>query len=184
MMEVERLAIGGVLLLRPRVFTDDRGHFLETFNERVFQASTGLHDVRFLQDNESLSHCGVLRGLHYQMDPHAQGKLVRVLAGSVLDVVVDLRPGSPTRGRHITVPLDAERPELLWVPPGMAHGFVALADATRFAYKCTDYYHQPSERTIRWDDPELGIDWGINAPFVSAKDQAGARWRDALAEIA
>lgn len=162
----------GPVIIGPKIFGDDRGHFLETFNEQRFRELTGS-DATFVQDNESLSHKHVLRGLHFQLDPHAQGKLVRVVRGAVLDVVLDIRPGSATYGRHMKVLLDGTSKRMLWVPPGFAHGFVALEDDTVFVYKCTAYYHQPSERTIRWDDPELGIDWGISAPMVSEKDRNG-----------
>jgi len=172
MMEILTTELPGLLRLRPRIFTDDRGRFLETFNERTFRQATGV-DLPFVQDNESRSQANVLRGLHFQLDPNAQGKLVHVAVGAVLDVCVDIRPDSPTRGRHIAVELDAELKEMLWIPPGFAHGFRALVDDTVFVYKCTAYYHPPSERTIRWDDPELGIDWGTSAPLVSSKDAAG-----------
>ena len=173
MIAVERTTLDGVLLMRPPVFRDERGHFLETFNETAFHQATGLTDVRFVQDNESRSHRHVLRGLHFQLKPHAQGKLVRVLRGSVLDVVVDIRKDGPTFGQHYSVRLDANDPLQLWIPPGLAHGFLALEQDTVFAYKCTHYYHKASERTIRWNDPDLGIDWGITGPIVSDKDQAG-----------
>lgn len=171
MIQHETFPIAGPVLLRPRVFADDRGSFMETFSQRVFDEVIGAQ--RFVQDNESTSKAGVLRGLHFQLAPHAQGKLVRVSQGEVLDVCVDIRRDSPTFGRHIKVRLSAAEPSFLWVPPGFAHGFVALADGTVFNYKCTDYYQPAAERTIRWDDPELGIDWGVDAPLVSPKDQTG-----------
>jgi len=180
-MEVARTELEGLLLLKPRIFQDDRGHFLETFNKRAFLEATGL-DSPFVQDNESLSHRGVLRGLHFQLDPHAQGKLVRVTRGAVLDVVVDIRPGSPTLGRHFKTRLDADDKVMLWIPPGFAHGFLSLEENTVFCYKCTAYYHQPSERTIRWDDPDLGIAWGMDAPMVSGKDMDGHAFRGGWAE--
>lgn len=179
MWQVERTAIDGPLILRPRVFTDDRGYFMETYNQRGFAAATGIR-AEFVQDNESSSHKGVLRGLHFQLDPHAQGKLVRVTRGAVLDVVVDIRQGSPTYGRHVKVLLDAVTKDMFWIPPGFAHGFLALENDTVFTYKCTAYYNPAAERTIRWNDPDLGIDWGHPSPIVSAKDRAGlafnARW--------
>ncbi|MCB9163992.1 MAG: dTDP-4-dehydrorhamnose 3,5-epimerase [Flavobacteriales bacterium] len=171
-MEVTNTELDGVLLLQPRIFTDERGRFHETFNQRRFAEATGL-DVSFVQDNESRSHRKVLRGLHFQVPPFAQGKLVSVVKGAVLDVCVDIRPHSPTVGRHIKVHLDANERTMLWIPPGFAHGFVALEDDTVFAYKCTAYYHPASERTIRWNDPELAIDWGVEHPVVSAKDAEG-----------
>ena len=177
MMEVTRTAIEGLLILQPRIFADERGCFLESFNERAFRASTGV-DLPFVQDNESVSTAGVLRGLHYQVDPHAQGKLVHVGRGAVLDVCVDLRPESPTYGRHVSVQLTAERRNMLWIPPGFAHGFLAQEDDTLFLYKCTAYYHPAAERTLRWDDPELGIDWGTTAPRVSPKDALGHTLRE------
>lgn len=172
MMEVTNTELDGVLLLQPRIFTDERGRFHETFNQRRFAEATGL-DISFVQDNESRSHRKVLRGLHFQVPPFAQGKLVSVVKGAVLDVCVDIRPHSPTVGRHIKVHLDANERTMLWIPPGFAHGFVALEDDTVFAYKCTAYYHPASERTIRWNDPELAIDWGVEHPVVSAKDAEG-----------
>jgi len=171
-MHVEQLSLAGLLLLQPRTFSDDRGNFFEVFNERTFRDTTGL-DVRFVQDNESSSRINVLRGLHYQLEPYAQGKLVRVVHGAVLDVVVDIRPDSATYGQHEKVVLDSISKRLLWVPPGFAHGFLTLEDNTIFVYKCTEYYHQPAERTIRWNDPTLGIDWGIETPLMSTKDKEG-----------
>jgi len=172
MMEAIPTPIEGLILLRPRIFADERGRFLETFNEQRFGEITGL-DVRFVQDNESLSRERVLRGLHFQLAPHAQGKLVHTVRGAVLDVAVDIRAGSTTFGQHYKVRLDAETKHMLWIPPGFAHGFVALENDTLFAYKCTAYYHQPSERTILWNDPKLAIDWGIADPVISEKDQRG-----------
>ncbi|MEX1131815.1 MAG: dTDP-4-dehydrorhamnose 3,5-epimerase [Flavobacteriales bacterium] len=169
---VEPLGLEGLLLIRPRIFGDERGYFFEAFNEVAFDRGTGL-DLQFVQDNESSSKKGVLRGLHFQLPPFAQGKLVRVVKGAALDVVVDIRPDSPTFGRHEKIRLDAVEKHLLWVPPGFAHGFLTLEDDTIFLYKCTTYYHQPSERTIRWDDPDLAIDWGIKDPMISAKDKEG-----------
>jgi dTDP-4-dehydrorhamnose 3,5-epimerase len=172
MMEVRNTPLQGLLLLRPRIFADDRGHFLETFSQRRFKELTGT-DAEFVQDNESRSAKGVLRGLHFQVDPHAQGKLVRVIHGAVLDVCLDIRAGSPTYGQHYKVRLDGITKEMLWIPAGFAHGFVALDEGTIFGYKCTAYYHPPSERTILWNDPELDIDWGVDRPLVSPKDQQG-----------
>lgn len=176
-MIVERTALEGLLLIRPDVFGDERGHFLESFNARKFAEATGL-DVQFVQDNESRSAANVLRGLHLQRAPHAQGKLVRVVVGSVMDVCVDLRPDSPTFGRHVKVPLDDRKKEMLYVPEGFGHGFVSLQDGTIFTYKCTALYHPPAERIVKWDDPDLGIDWGVKDPVVSARDQAGRAFKE------
>lgn len=171
MIATETFPISGLVLLRPRSFADDRGSFMETWSQRAMDEATGSQ--RFVQDNESISRAGVLRGLHFQLDPHAQGKLVRVSRGAAIDVCVDIRRDSPTFGQHVKVHLSAEAPTLLWVPPGFAHGFAALEDGTVFNYKCTAYYHPQAERTIRWDDPALGIDWGVRDPLVSDKDRAG-----------
>lgn len=176
-MEILSTDIPGVLRLRPRVFSDDRGQFLETFNERTFRKAVGA-DVEFVQDNESCSHRNVLRGLHFQADPHAQGKLVRVVRGAVLDVVVDIRRDSPTYGHHYKLRLDDEGKEMLWIPPGLAHGFHSLEDDTVFVYKCTAYYAPQAERTILWNDPDLAIDWGVEDPIVSAKDRDGVLLRN------
>lgn len=172
MMEVVGTYLNGVVQLRPRILKDDRGHFLETFHLNRLKELTG-YETDFVQDNESMSHAGVLRGLHFQEMPYAQGKLVRVLSGAVLDVAVDIRAGSPTYGHHVVVRLDSTTKDMLWIPPGFAHGFVALEDHTVFSYKCTAYYHQPSERTVLWNDPDLAIDWGVDHPRISAKDQQG-----------
>ena len=172
MMDVTGTTLGGLLLLRPKVFADERGHFLEPFNAAAFARATGI-TTPFVQDNESCSKAGVLRGLHLQAPPHAQAKLVRVVHGAVLDVCLDLRPGTPTFGKHFIAHLDSDKKEMLYIPEGMAHGFVALEENTIFQYKCSTYYAPSAERTILWDDPELGIDWGIKEPIVSAKDRAG-----------
>lgn len=171
MMERERLGIEGLLLLRPRVFKDERGAFMESWNERTFRDEVGDH--HFVQDNVSTSRKGVLRGLHFQLAPYAQGKLVHVLHGAVLDICVDLRPDSDSHGRHVKVRLAAGDGTLLWIPPGFAHGFVALEEDTVFAYKCTAPYHPGSERTILWNDTDLAIDWGITDPIMSNKDLDG-----------
>ena len=144
---------------------------METWNERTFLEQVGDH--RFVQDNESSSRKGVLRGLHFQLAPHAQGKLVRAVAGAVLDVCVDIRPGSASYGKHVKVLLTAADRTMLWIPSGFAHGFVSLEENTVFTYKCTAPYHPASERTIRWNDHDLAIDWGIADPIVSEKDRNG-----------
>ncbi len=167
-----------VLILEPTVFGDARGFFYESFNARVFAELTGV-DAAFVQDNHSRSQKGVLRGLHYQIE-NAQGKLVRVAAGEVLDVAVDLRKGSPSFGRWTSVRLSAENNRQLWVPPGFGHGFVVLSDFADFLYKTTDYYNPAAERCVRWDDPELAIDWEFaGQPLLSAKDQNGKLLKDA-----
>lgn len=170
-MTTETLGIDGPLLLRPRTFLDPRGSFTETWNQQAMDAAIGAQ--RFVQDNESISRKGVLRGLHFQLDPAAQGKLVRAVRGALLDVCVDIRRDSPSYGRHITVPLKAGDSNLLWIPPGFAHGFIALEDDTVFHYKCTAYYDPTRERTILWNDPALGVDWGVADPLVSDKDRQG-----------
>ncbi|MBX2980836.1 MAG: dTDP-4-dehydrorhamnose 3,5-epimerase [Flavobacteriales bacterium] len=182
-MQVQTTPLEGLLVIRPAVFADARGHFLETWNAQRFADATGVHDA-FVQDNESMSHRHVLRGLHFQMAPHAQGKLVRVIAGAVLDVVVDIRAASPTRGQHFKLRLDDKERTMLWIPPGFAHGFLALEDRTVFSYKCTAYYSPSAERTIRWNDKDLGIDWGIDTPLVSEKDQQGLSYADFSASLA
>lgn len=172
MMEVQELTLPGLLLLKPRVFTDARGSFMEPFNARQFAEATGL-STTFVQDNESRSKVGVVRGLHLQAAPHGQAKLVRVVHGAVRDVCVDVRPESATFGEHVTVDLDDRNLHLLYIPQGFAHGFAALVDGTVFQYKCSAYYAPNAERTILWNDTELNIDWGVDRPLISEKDQAG-----------
>ena len=172
-MNVTPTAIDGVLILTPRVYEDARGHFFESFNQRVFEAAVG-GPVTFVQDNHSFSHRHVLRGLHYQVE-QPQGKLVRVVKGTVFDVAVDIRPESATFGRWVGVELSAENRRQLWVPAGLAHGFLVLSDAAEFLYKTTDYYAPDCERCILWNDPTLAIDWPLTAPpVISAKDAQGA----------
>jgi dTDP-4-dehydrorhamnose 3,5-epimerase len=167
-----------VLVLEPKVFGDERGFFFESFNARAFEQATGLKR-EFVQDNHSGSQRGVLRGLHYQLQ-HPQGKLVRVTAGAVYDVAVDLRRSSQTFGRWVGVHLSAENKRQLWVPEGFAHGFLVLSEFAEFLYKTTAYYAPEHERCIRWDDPTLGITWPLNGqPQLSAKDQAGLNFVDA-----
>ncbi|MGE1084317.1 dTDP-4-dehydrorhamnose 3,5-epimerase [Pseudomonas shirazensis] len=178
-MHATPLAIPDVYLFTPKVFGDDRGFFFESFNANVFQETTGLNPD-FVQDNHSRSVKGVLRGLHYQLAPHAQGKLVRVVQGEVFDVAVDIRRSSPTFGKWVGARLSAENKNQLWVPPGFAHGFVTLSETAEFLYKTTDLYHPASERCIAWDDPEIGIEWPIDyAPSLSGKDQLGVALADA-----
>lgn len=163
--------IAGVLILEPQVFGDARGFFFESFNQRAFNDATGL-DVRFVQDNHSRSAKGVLRGLHYQEAPHEQGKLVRVVRGSVFDVAVDIRRESPTFGQWIGLELSEDNHRQLWIPPGLAHGFLVTSDSADFLYKATAYYAPEAERGLAWNDPTLGIHWpeGI-VPSLSPKDQ-------------
>lgn len=178
-MNVIPCEIPEVLILEPRVFGDERGFFYESFNAKAFGDATGMRDLKFVQDNHSKSAKGVLRGLHYQIQ-NAQGKLVRVTAGEVLDIAVDIRRSSPTFGRWVGVRLSAENFRQLWVPPGFAHGFVVLSDYAEFLYKTTDYYTPAAERCIRWDDPDLAIDWELDAaPQMSAKDQNGSAFKEA-----
>jgi dTDP-4-dehydrorhamnose 3,5-epimerase len=170
-MQVVDTEITDVKIIEPRVFGDDRGFFFESFNEKRFAEVTGVTE-RFVQDNHSKSIRGVLRGLHYQIE-QAQGKLVRVVAGEVFDVVVDLRRSSRTFGRHAAVWLSAENKRMLWVPKGFAHGFVVTSDAAEFLYKTTDYYAPQHERSLRWNDPALGISWPLDRtgpPQLKAND--------------
>ncbi|MDG2164435.1 MAG: dTDP-4-dehydrorhamnose 3,5-epimerase [Flavobacteriales bacterium] len=170
-MRVEKTEFDGLLILQPKIFKDERGVFFESWNDSVFKA-LGLN-ISFIQDNQSLSKKNVLRGLHFQYTPHGQGKLVRVSKGKVLDVVLDLRKDSKTYGKHFKHELSDQNATMLWIPNGFAHGFVALEDQTVFQYKCDALYHPESEDCILWNDPSIGIDWGIKNPIVSAKDQEG-----------
>ncbi len=164
--------IPGLLIIEPRVFGDERGFFYESFNRKKFAELTG-RDVDFVQDNHSRSVKNVLRGLHYQIQ-HPQGKLVRVVQGTVLDVAVDIRRSSPTFGRHVAVELSSDNKRMFWIPEGFAHGFVVLSESAEFLYKTTDYWMPEFERSIRWDDPALKIDWRLqSAPALSAKDLQG-----------
>ena len=176
-MQATPLAIADVMLIEPKVFGDSRGFFYESFNQQAFDQATGVH-LPFVQDNHSRSRRGVLRGLHYQLPPKAQGKLVRVVRGAVFDVAVDIRRDSPTYGQWVGVELSEENHRQLWIPPGLAHGFVVLSETADFLYKTTDTYSPAHERSIRWDDPAIGIDWplaarGISEPLLSDKDRAG-----------
>lgn len=167
-----------VLIIEPKVFGDARGFFYESFNAKAFAQATGI-STEFVQDNHSRSQKGVLRGLHYQIE-NAQGKLVRVTAGEVLDIAVDIRRSSKTFGQWVGVRLSAENHRQLWVPEGFAHGFVVLSDYAEFLYKTTDYYTPAAERCIRWDDPTLAIDWQLDqTPLLSGKDQQGSDLKDA-----
>ena len=178
-MQFERTAIPDVVLVRPRVFGDARGFFFESWEERKF-AAAGC-DAKFVQDNHSRSTKHTLRGLHYQIQ-HAQGKLVRVVAGTVFDVAVDIRRSSPTFGRSVSVTLSDENHHMLWVPPGFAHGFLVLSEFADVLYRCTDFYSPTHERAILWSDPGLNIEWPLAAgeqPVLSAKDAVAVRFRDA-----
>ena len=167
--------LSGVLILEPAVFPDERGFFLESFNQQRFDAAVGEH-VAFVQDNHSRSSRGVLRGLHFQLPPHAQGKLVRCTSGRVFDVAVDVRQGSPTLGQWVGVELSAENHRQLWIPAGFAHGFLVLSETADFLYKTTAYYARDAERAVRWDDPALGIEWPLDGvvPVLSTKDLEAA----------
>lgn len=179
-MQITRTALPDVLILQPRVFGDDRGFFLESFNQRTFDDALGRH-VEFVQDNHSRSQRGVLRGLHYQLPPHSQGKLVRVISGRVFDVAVDMRRSSATFGRWVGTDLDAEGHRQLWIPAGYAHGFLVLSDTADFLYKTTGYYSPTSEAAVRWDDPQLAIAWpDPGVPFqLSSKDRAAPSFLEA-----
>jgi dTDP-4-dehydrorhamnose 3,5-epimerase len=169
-MQIEATTIPDVLLITPKVFADERGFFMESFNQREFEQALG-RSVTFVQDNHSKSSQGVLRGLHYQIQ-QAQGKLVRVVQGEVLDVAVDIRRSSPTFGHWVSARLSAKNKQQLWVPEGFAHGFIVLSETAEFLYKTTDYYAPEHERAIRWDDPTLAIDWQFDGtPELSLKDQ-------------
>ena len=170
-MEIVPTELPGVLRLRPRIFSDERGWFAETWNEKTF-AKLNL-PTHFVQDNQSRSHQHVLRGLHFQLQ-QPQGKLVRAVAGSIFDVAVDIRRSSSHFGKWVGVELNAQNPEMLWIPPGFAHGFLVLSESADVAYKTTDFYCAPGERTIRWNDPTIGIKWPIaGSPVISSKDAEG-----------
>ena len=178
-MKVEETSLPGVLVVKVNAHGDDRGFFMETWNARDF-AAAGI-DVAFVQDNYSRSAQHTLRGLHYQLE-QSQGKLVRVYEGEVFDVAVDMRRSSPTYGRWVGCVLSARNRDALWVPPGFAHGFLALSDSVGLAYKCTDYYAPEHERVIRWDDPDIGIEWPLPdgaEPILSPRDAAGTSFSDA-----
>ncbi|MBI6924149.1 MULTISPECIES: dTDP-4-dehydrorhamnose 3,5-epimerase [Pseudomonas] len=177
-MNVIPTALPEVLIIEPKVFGDSRGFFFESFNAREFARLTGV-EVEFVQDNHSRSGRGVLRGLHYQV-ANTQGKLVRVVQGEIRDVAVDVRRHSPTFGQWVAVHLSAENHRQLWIPAGFAHGFAVMGDSAEFLYKTTDYYNPQADRCIRWDDPTLAIDWGLQQPPVlSDKDKVGVSWAEA-----
>lgn len=177
-MNIIKTEIEGVVILEPRVFKDDRGYFMESFSKKIFD--TEICKTEFVQDNESKSSYGVLRGLHFQKPPYAQSKLVRVVKGSVLDVAVDIRKGSPTFGRHVSVELTKENKRQFFVPRGFAHGFVVLSEEVIFQYKCDNYYAPQYEGSLAWDDPDLNIDWKLPADkiILSEKDKINSNLKD------
>ena len=178
-MNFTKTGIEGVVIIEPKLFNDARGYFFESFSQREFDEA--VRRVRFVQDNESRSSRGVVRGLHFQKPPFAQSKLVRVISGAVLDVAVDIRRGSPTFGRHVALELSGENHRQVFIPRGFAHGFSVLTESVVFQYKCDNYYSPESEGAIAWDDPDLGIDWKIASSDVilSEKDRCHSRLRDA-----
>ena len=176
-MNVIKTDFKDLLILEPTVIRDDRGYFLESFNEAKFRIETGLN-ITFVQDNESVSSKNVLRGLHFQLPPYSQAKLIRVAQGSVLDVVVDLRRSQPTYLQHFKIVLSAENQKQLFVPEGFAHGFLVLEDNTIFSYKCSNYYNRPNDRSILWNEEEFGIDWKIDEPSLSDKDKFAMKFVD------
>ncbi len=175
-MKIKETPIAGVLLIEPRVFTDSRGTFFESFNEKSLKEA-GLN-FDFVQDNQSVSKKNVIRGLHFQRPPYEQGKLVRVIKGSVIDIALDLRKGSPTFGRHYDIELNDKNNLMLWIPPGFAHGFSVLEDDTVFLYKVTNYYHAASESGIIYNDIDLNINWGVKDAIVSEKDKVLPSYKD------
>ncbi len=175
-MIVEETKLNGVLIITPDVFGDDRGFFFESYSERKF-LEKGLY-LNFVQDNVSFSKQGTIRGLHYQIGESAQGKLCQVLSGKVIDVAVDIRFGSPTFGEHVAVELSGENHRQIWIPPGFAHGFSVLSETALFSYKCTAFYSKRDERAILYNDPDLNIEWKVNASAVSEKDLQGKAFRD------
>ena len=175
-MKFEETPLPDLFLIHPDIYEDKRGYFFEFFNKQKFKEIGIIPD--FVQDNQSLSHKNVLRGLHFQEEPFAQGKLVRVVHGSVNDVVVDIRKKSSTFGKSFSVVLSAENNMMMWIPAGFAHGFYTLEDNTLFIYKCTEYYNKAAERGIKWDDPDLNINWNVSNPIVSDKDTDLPYWKD------
>ncbi len=175
-MELVNTGIEGLWVIKPKVFADERGYFFESYNKELF-SKNGL-DLNFVQDNQSLSHKGVLRGLHFQNPPFAQGKLVRVITGAVYDVAVDIRKDSPTYGKYFGAELTEENKTMMYIPEGFAHGFLTLRDNTIFAYKCTNLYNKASEESIKWNDPTVGIKWNVKDPLLSEKDTSGKDFVD------
>ena len=177
-MKVTPLSIPDVLLIEPTVFGDDRGFFFESFNQAVFEKALNKK-INFVQDNHSKSVKGVLRGLHYQLPPHAQGKLVRVIQGEVFDVVVDIRKSSPTFGKWVGEIISADNKKQIWIPEGFAHGFLTLSDTAEFLYKATDFYSKEHEQAIHWNDQTIGIEWATNDVTLSAKDELAQSFKGA-----
>ena len=175
-MQILETPIQGLLVIKPNIFEDERGYFFESWSQKAF-LDIGL-DLNFVQDNQSLSQKGVLRGLHFQNPPFAQGKLVRVIKGSVIDVAVDIRKDSITYGQYFSIELSEKNNKVFWIPAGFAHGFVALEDDTIFSYKCTEVYNKKSEESILWNDTQLNINWGETNPLVSNKDMNAKRFKD------
>jgi dTDP-4-dehydrorhamnose 3,5-epimerase len=175
-MEIIETNLKGLLVIKPKVFEDERGYFFESYNYQLFKQA-GL-DFNFVQDNQSLSHTGVLRGLHFQNNPNAQGKLVRVISGSVFDVAVDIRKKSPTYGQWFGLELTEQNKWMMYIPEGFAHGFATLQDFTVFSYKCTNFYNKASEDCIFWNDSDLAINWPIENPILSDKDLLGKHMKD------
>ena len=175
-MELVNSGIEGLWVIKPKVFADARGYFFESYNKELF-TKNGLN-LNFVQDNQSLSHKGVLRGLHFQNPPFAQGKLVRVITGAVFDVAVDIRKNSPTYGKHFGAELTEENKMMMYIPEGFAHGFLTLRDNTIFSYKCTNFYNKASEESIKWNDPTVGIKWNVENPLLSEKDTSGKDFKD------
>ncbi|NUM51604.1 MAG: dTDP-4-dehydrorhamnose 3,5-epimerase [Flavobacteriales bacterium] len=170
-MKFSRTSINDLIVIQPTVFEDDRGCFFESYNENIF-AKNGI-DIKFVQDNQSVSRKGVLRGLHFQAPPYSQAKLVRVIKGSVLDVAVDIRKKSNTYGKYFSIELNEENKTMLYIPEGFAHGFIAKENNTVFVYKCSNFYSKESEHSILWNDPKIGIDWHEQSPIISEKDKLG-----------
>lgn len=175
-MNIIPTSIPDVLIIEPKVYTDERGYIFESFKQNLFNEK--VRDVRFVQDNVSRSVKNTIRGLHFQAGEFAQGKLCQVVLGTVLDVAVDLRNNSPTYGKHVVVELSDQNKKQIWIPPGFAHGFSVLSETAIFMYKCTNYYNKESERTLLHNDPALSIDWKVSTPLVSAKDQLGTLLKD------
>ncbi len=175
-MQITTTPIPDLLIIQPKVFEDDRGYFYESYSKSLFE----IHGIQedFVQDNQSLSQAGVLRGLHFQNPPYAQGKLVRVIKGSILDVALDIRKNSSTYGNHFTIELNEKNKTMLWIPAGFAHGFLTLEDDTIFSYKCTNYYNKASEGCIMWNDKDLGINWNVENPTLSDKDRMGTPFKE------
>ncbi|MCW3078327.1 MAG: dTDP-4-dehydrorhamnose 3,5-epimerase [Bacteroidetes bacterium] len=180
-MEIIDTNLRGLVVLKPKVFEDERGYFFESYNQKLF-ASAGLN-LNFVQDNQSLSHTGVLRGMHFQNPPYAQGKLVRVITGAVYDVAIDIRKNSETYGKWFGIELTQENKWMMYIPEGFAHGFLTLRDNTIFSYKCTNFYNKASEESILWNDPEIGIQWNVKDPLLSTKDLEGGLFKNFIPQF-